>query len=447
MSDLNIPDTAQELKNRNRADIQNQIPESDPFVETNWVTALSDSNANRQFDFFLQILILKKQMFWDTLTGESLDRWANIWVGPRNAATQSTGPIAAIGTLSSVINAGETLTSADGQTYTTDAVETITATAITPVSITNVGTTATVTLPTASSFLANNLTVVVTGANEAQYNVTDASISVINDTSFQYTLPSDPGGDATGTLLVEFEFAEIAVTSDISESLAQDVNQSAFTELTFTTPIAGVDNNVQVTISELGGATDLESDDDYRDRMLERVRGFLAFFSVDTIKVFIRDNVAGVTKVWVFDPDDPQGGVPGQTIIYFIRGNDDDIIPSGSEVQTVKDLMDDEQKPAHMASADLIVNAPTPVSTDFIFTAISPDTAAMRQAIEDNLDAMMKNETEVGEPLTEDKYRATIQNTFDTQSGEELDTFTLSTPTGDIGGGAGELPTLGNVSF
>lgn len=442
MADLNLPESAQELKAQNRADIQNQIPESDPFVEQNWVTAVSDSNANRQFDFFQQIPILRGQMFWDTATGDSLNRWANIWVGAPNAATQSNGNVMATGTLGSPIAAGKQLTSSDGSTYEVTAGVVISTTVVSVTTLTSVGTTATFVLASDQP-LANNVLITVAGANETEYNGTFTPTMLDTDTG-TYTFAGSGTSPATGTITITFTAAVVPV---ISIDFGQDVNQDANATLTFTSTIAGVDSQTSVDQGELGGGTDEESETDYRDRMLERVRGYLAFFSVDTIKVFIRDTVAGVTKVWVFDPDDPQGGDPGQTIIYFIRGNDDDIIPSGSEVQDVKDVMDAVQKPAHMASADLIVNAPTPITTNFVFSAISPDTTTMRSAIEANLAAYMLDETGVGEAVTEDQYRSVIQSTFDTETGAELSTFTLSAPAGDLGGNAGELVVLGTVTY
>jgi len=53
----------------------------------------------------------------------------------------------------------------------------------------------------------------------------------------------------------------------------------------------------------------------------------------------------------------------------------------------------------------------------------------------------------VGEAVTVDQYRSVIQETFDTETGAPLESFTLSDPTGDIGGGAGTLVTLGEVTF
>jgi len=284
---------------------------------------------------------------------------------------------------------------------------------------------------------------ILAGANEVEYNGT-FSVVVTSEDTFTYTFPGSGSPTATGTITATFVSAALPVES---VDFGQDTNQLANATLTFESTLPGIDSQTQVDQGELGGGSDIESEADYSERMLERVRGYLAFFTVDTIKVFIRDTVPGVTKVWVFDPDDPQGGDPGQTIIYFIRGNDADIIPSGSEVQQVKDVMDAVQKPAFMSSDDLIVNAPNPYTADFVFSSISPDTTTMRKAIEANLAAFFLDEAEVGEAVTQDQYRAVIQQTYDTDTGVELDTFTLTSPAGNLGGNPGELVVMGTVSF
>jgi len=49
--------------------------------------------------------------------------------------------------------------------------------------------------------------------------------------------------------------------------------------------------------------------------------------------------------------------------------------------------------------------------------------------------------------LDEDAYRAAIFNTIATDTGERVQTFALSTPTGDIAIANGEIPVLGNITF
>ena len=136
----------------------------------------------------------------------------------------------------------------------------------------------------------------------------------------------------------------------------------------------------------------------------------------------------------------------GQCIVYFMRDNDDNPIPSASEVQDVKDELN-LIRPANTSEEDLIVSSPIPITVDFTFTDISPDTATMRSAITANLEQFFTESTEVGSDLDEDAYRSSIINTVDTETGQRLQTFALSAPTGDITVQSGEIPILGAIVY
>lgn len=136
----------------------------------------------------------------------------------------------------------------------------------------------------------------------------------------------------------------------------------------------------------------------------------------------------------------------GRVQVYFMRDNDDDPIPSSSEAQDVKDELN-EIRPANTAEQDLIVSPPTAITVDFTFTNITPDTSTMRSAITANLNQFFTESTEVGSDLDEDAYRSAIINTVDTETGQRLQTFTLSAPSGDITAESGEIPILGAVTY
>lgn len=139
-------------------------------------------------------------------------------------------------------------------------------------------------------------------------------------------------------------------------------------------------------------------------------------------------------------------GIPnGQVKIYFTRDEDTNPIPTPAEVTIVKDKIL-EIKPAHVATKDVLVNAPVAVPIDFTFTAITPNTSAMMTAITDSLTALFKYETNVGEDLQLAAYTAAIWQTVDS-SGALVKSFTLSTPTATQTINEGQIATLGTVTF
>jgi len=136
----------------------------------------------------------------------------------------------------------------------------------------------------------------------------------------------------------------------------------------------------------------------------------------------------------------------GRVQVYFMRDNDDNPIPSNSEVTVVKDKIL-EITPANTSDDDVVVNAPNPITVDYIFTSIFPDSSTMRDAITENLKQFYTESTEVGMSVDEDSYRAAIINTIDTSTGQRLNSFTLSAPVGDIAIITGEIAVLGTVTY
>jgi len=233
----------------------------------------------------------------------------------------------------------------------------------------------------------------------------------------------------------------VPVQSVDFETTEQTVNQSLDAILTLGSPIAGVDNDASVDFGALGGGVAQESDTDLRNRLLSRIQNPVAHFSISDIDSQAR-LIAGVTRVFV-QPITPS---VGQVTIYFMRDNDVDPIPDASEVTTVKDKIL-EIKPANTADGDVIVNAPVAVLTVFDFLTIEPDTTTMKSAITASLEQFFEEVPDVGINVDEDKYRSAIISTIDTDTGDQLKTFTLITPIGDIVVNEGEIATLASVSF
>ena len=432
---LPIPPTTKQLEDRIKADVQREAANSNPYLPQSVLLALIIGFARRVYDFFKQLQLLVIEVFWDTCTGDSLERWAAIYGKTRLPATQATGSILATGVVGSIISAGAQLQNSAAELYTVDTAGTIATQTISVTSLTYSAGTVTAVLVT-PILVGSNTLVTIAGASPAGYNGTFAPTQTDTDT-FTYEVPTALGA-SSGTITATWLAASLAVTS---VSYGQGVNASYNSPLTFTSPIAGVNNSAVADFNAIGGGTDIETDAELRARFLYRVQNPVANFNVAAITSQAL-SVAGVTKVWVQEITPYIGAVT----IYFIRGNDLNIIPDGSEVTAVKNAIL-TIKPANTSDDDVIVAAPTPVATAFLFSALVPNTTTMQSSITANLAALFLDQTEVEVALTEDAYRAAIQNTFDTTTGAAVTSFALTTPSGDIGGGTAELPTLTTVTY
>lgn len=433
---LDIPDSAAEVDARSKADVQRELQRSNPFLKNSWLGAIVTACANRIYDLYLQLLEAIRQNFPDTATGDYLIRWAAIWGRQLIAASKASGNAIATGTLGSTVPISTTFSVSGLGIYTSTAAASITAKTIQIQDLTRSGTTVTALCETEHG-LANNVVGQITGATNTQYNIS-APVTVISALEFTYEITTTPPDELGTGAQIDFNTAVVPIESD---DFGAATNLAAGTELNLQSPIVGVDDTLTVDFGAIGGGTDQESQDAFRERTLDRIQNPVAHFSAADIRSKAKE-VAGVTRVFV------QEVTPtvGQVTIYFMRDNDADPIPDGSEVTTVKNKIL-EIKPANTIDDDVIVNAPTGVDVDFTYTGLTPNTATMRAAITANLQQFFEERTEVGVNIDEDAFRSAIFNTVDTQTGDLVETFTLSAPAGDVTIAAGEIGVLGTVTY
>lgn len=434
---IDLPDNASEIDSRAKIDVQRELTGSNPFLKNSWLGAIITAFSNRIFDFYLQLKVLLLQLFWNTSTGEFLEIQASWFSILRLAATQSIGNIVITGTAGTNVPDSTEWKTSDGISFLTTIAATLAAQSISISGITRSGQTATAT--TASPHgLASNVAPDISGVNETEYNGTDIEITVISAIQFTYQIIGTPATPATGTILAAFVSANVAVQSS---DFGDDTNLVLDTQLSVTSPIAGLDNTANVDFDEIGGGSDQEDDSSLRTRFLDRVQNPVAHFNVSEITSKAKE-INGVTRVFI----DEATPLVGQVTIYFMRDDDDNPIPSGSEVTTVKNKIL-EIKPANTSDADVIVVAPTAVPTDFAFSALSPSTSTMQDAINASLAQFFSESTEVGVDVDQDAYRAAIFNTVDPETGDVVTSFELSAPAADITIAAGEIGTLGNITY
>lgn len=434
---LGTPENSEEVESRLKVDVAREAPDSNPYLANSWLGSILVAFGRRLFDFYRDLSRTTEQLFPDTaFLTDFIIRWGAIFGKQQQSASPSNGNAVATGVAGSIIPIG-TILASNGNEYSSTISATIADNVISISSITRSGTTATVT--TASDHgLASNVPVTISGAVQAEYNLTDAEITVTGLDTFTYQVTGSPTTPATGTIQAAYTSASVAIDSTLE---GQDQNLEAESPLTLQSLIAGVDNELRVDFGQIGGGTDQESLESLQARTLDKIQNPVAHFNVSDIEDKARE-VAGVTRVFVEEitPD------VGQVTVYFMRDNDDDSIPSASEVQDVKDELN-LIRPANTAEADLIVSAPTPITVDFTFTNITPDTSTMRNAITANLEQYFTESTEVGSDLDEDAYRSVIINTVDAETGQRLQSFVISAPVGDVAVASGEIPVLGTVQY
>ncbi|MBX9596004.1 MAG: baseplate J/gp47 family protein, partial [Roseomonas sp.] len=235
----------------------------------------------------------------------------------------------------------------------------------------------------------------------------------------RYTLDADvtigAGGTASGTVTA----VEAGATG----------NAVAATALTLIAPAAGIQPAATVAAGGLGAGADEEKDPSLRARLLDRMRTMPAGGAAVDYRSWAL-TVAGVDRVWVY----PRYLGAGTVGVAFLGPNA--AIPAAPLVAAVQAAID----ALRPVTADVTVFAPTAVPVNVSLT-LALDTAATRAAVQAALAAFFIAEAEPGATLRLSRLSAAIS----AAAGESW--HSLTAPAADVVLTAGQVATLGTVSF
>lgn len=221
--------------------------------------------------------------------------------------------------------------------------------------------------------------------------------------------------------------ADVDVTADVAGA---DGTLTVGVSLSLESAIAGVDTTAEVTAVITDGA-DVESTEALRTRLLERLadppQG-----GTEADYIAWSKEVAGVTRVWV----EPFGLGPGTVVVRFVRDGDASPIPDAGEVASVQAKLD-ERAPAH---ATATAHAPTDQPVAFTIE-VTPDTAAVRAAVEADLEDLILREGEPGGTL----LLSAIQTTIGNSTG--VTDYEVTVPAADVTSTSNQLPSLGTITW
>lgn len=235
-----------------------------------------------------------------------------------------------------------------------------------------------------------------------------------------------------------------SVSLDFTAQVAgADGNDDSGITLSFVSPISGVNTSVTVSSGGIDGGSDEETDDALRTRVLTRKRqpphgG--ADFDYEGWML----EVSGVTRAWAVSLYQGIGTIG----CAFVRDNDDDLIPSASEITTVENYIISHTDPLTgidvgipvTAEAGLYMINLTKKTMNFTI-AIYPNTAAVRSAIEAKLQELILEEGGPEQTI----YLSQIITAVSTAVGEDRNT--VSFPTEDITASAQEIHVMGTATF
>lgn len=435
--------TFSELIEHARAEMQSQLPEVDPTVQGSWARAFVDGSAVMAQILTYLIRDLEQQLFPQTASAEFLDLWGEYEGIERLAPSPASGYITLEGVEGTIIPTLTEFFGSNGYFYQSQTTVSVNHVDQPVATITRLGTTATVTCLNNHN-LSTGVTVTISGAGQAEYNVSTIVV-VTGVTTFQYTVTGTPPSPATGTITCTAVFASIPVTAT---STGKETNIESGGQLS--SEIYGTGTAQYYGLS--GGSIE-ETDDNYRERILLSRSIITGVFTPDHIKLAAM-SISGNSRVFVKKPSlsvcsgssgDYANPVPGQVSVFILR--DDGVLTQTIIDNTKQAIIDDGALPSEMSEVDLFVQSPDPVPIDFDFTTLVPDTPTMRAAIENQLTAFFNDTVGFEEIITQTKYQCVIQSAQSIGTGEYVQSFSLSSPIGNISVADGEIATLGEVTY
>jgi uncharacterized phage protein gp47/JayE len=454
-----------EIIQRIQNDVQNELPESNPFLPQSWIRGVITSYAGRFEEFYNQFQLLFNALFVNTTSGEFVDLWGAVFDFSRLPASSGTGSVNFEGTDGSTIPASTELQSTGGITYTTDELATIATTTFTPVSGNVSGITVTLDTGLTDHGLATGNTITVSGASDAAINGSHV-ITVIDQDSISYDAEGTVTVGPIAGLTIDFLGASTTVTATTTGS---DTNLEAGPQLTFTSAVSGVDTQAYVQFGGITGGSDVESDDDFRDRILTRLANPIAEFSssaiLEKVKILKLDDQTVVVSP-IEDPPTPPSPGPGQVIIIVVIVDPDtDEIrqPTTTELDSIKESIE-TITPANIISPvtaddNVFVTGPDAfLEVDVDITGLLPSTTSMQEAITSNLQAFFVDSITVSQNGVDfdftrfvkfNQINSVIQESVDPESANRPTdfSFTINGGTVDVAVPVHERAVLGTVSF
>ena len=254
--------------------------------------------------------------------------------------------------------------------------------------------------------------------------------SVFQRAGFDYVTDADAtiaGGAATVAVTATVEF----------DGAGQDSNADEGVTLALTVAVAGINSNASVAVNGLSGGTNQETWDQVNQRIRERIAKNPNGSNNDQYEVWARE-VAGVTRAWSYSNWMGYGTVG----LFFVRDDDDSLIPDAAEVQTVQDYID-VLRPSGMKGFSAI--APTEVVQNFEIQ-INPATDAVHSAVEAAIRSLFLREAKVEDgtgnaTLPISHIREAISNSTDEED------HVVVIPAADVTLNKGELLTVGAFTW
>jgi uncharacterized phage protein gp47/JayE len=204
--------------------------------------------------------------------------------------------------------------------------------------------------------------------------------------------------------------------------------------LAFTTPPPGVDS--QVTVIQMDGGTNTETDEQLRMRVLQRIRQPpMGGATNDYIGWALA--VPGVTRAWCIPLEMGIGTVTVRFMMDDLRAADDGF-PTFGDVEVVRQYIDTVRP---VAVKDFFVESPIKQAVDVDLTDLNPNTEDVRAEIELSLRNMLFVKASPGQTI----YAA--WKSYAVMSAPGVLSFRMTNELDDVMQSPGHMAVLGDIVY
>ncbi len=434
-----------DLKNLMNGKARTQLPGIDPTIDASIIKSSIVSNAAGMVSVEQGIQDAVNQSFPQTADGEFLVLHGNINKVDRFPAQESVGQGAAPGVLGTEVPADEPITYAGNSFINT--IESIVQEYAGALALSFSSGLVTAVTDIAHT-LSTGLEVTISDAVQSDYNGT-FTIVVLSEDTFTYELVAGVLNVDTGNYSSEYALLQI-------ESIQPGLNKNAASGAIMDIDVTDLTGFVYVGNDGLIGGRDIEDFEVYRVRVLDS-NSLTPGIATEPMIIFSAKSITGNTRVFVIKPSGTTSGTPGdpgylpevgETVVYIVRDDDSNIIPSTAILNTTKEqLIADGMWPSNVPDEHLYLTAPELKTQDFNFTSITPNTVTMQNAINNQLPAFFEDNTTVEGATIELKTIEKFLDQIQDEAGQLLTDYTFDIPPGDIVQLPGELYTRGDVTF
>jgi uncharacterized phage protein gp47/JayE len=427
-----------------------ELPEVDPTVEANLGRAVSGASAIAAVGVQEGVDDAVDQMFWQTSDDVYLELVGEYDKTTRYEAQKSNGFCSVGGTLGTLVETDTPLTAIGKNYIVTQDSYVITYNGIVSLSE-SAGIVTAVTSVTHS--LSTGLEVTISDAVQTEYNGT-FEITVLDSITFTYEVSVSPVTTDNGSYTSDYALLDIE-----SVETGNDVNLAAGSALSI--DVVDIDDTAYVGIDGIEGGLEEEEIEDYRERVGESHTIVTGTESNSMIKYSCK-KIVGNTRVYIENPSVTEdgyvitGGIRGtagylpnlgELVVYILRDNDFSITPSAAKLaETKQQIIDDGNWTSRNTPDNLFVLAPTLTAVNFVFTAITPNTITMQNAISEQLDSFFTDNADVGSETKLNTIESFLDQVQDS-AGAFLTDYTMTSPSADLSADHGELFIKGTVTF